>query len=185
MLRWRVQTMSLSFVVRGEQNQIACLCCSLFFFFPPTELLGNQSLTTPRKKMKWYRKGELATVFSVSKSWNVKIGHLLLGRASIQVHFLVTCIIRTSRWEITERKGKMGMALHSTSRNSVRRLWPEARRYIIRTYSFPLILCPQRISNFLISLLSLLFLVYLKGRTLSEESASGRTKHEINEIHKK
>lgn len=77
------------------------------------------------------------------------------------------------------------MALHSTSRNSVRRLWPEARRYIIRTYSFPLILCPQRISNFLISLLSLLFLVYLKGRTLSEESASGRTKHKINEIHKK
>lgn len=27
--------MSLSFVVRGEQNQIACLCCSLFFFFSP------------------------------------------------------------------------------------------------------------------------------------------------------
>lgn len=25
--------MSLSFLVRGEQNQIACLCCSLFFFF--------------------------------------------------------------------------------------------------------------------------------------------------------
>lgn len=77
------------------------------------------------------------------------------------------------------------MALHSTSHNSVRRLWPEARRYIIRTYSFLLILCPQRISNFLISLLSLLFLVYLKSRTLSEESASGRTKHKINEIHKK
>lgn len=178
--------MSLSFLVRGEQNRLLVFVVA-FFFFPssPSRTSWKSESHNSKEKMKWYRKGELATVFSVSTSWNVNIGHLLLGRASIQVHFQVPRIIRTSRWEITERKEKMGMALHSTSHNSVRRLWPEARRYIIRTYSFLLILCPQRISNFLISLLSLLFLVYLKSRTLSEESASGRTKHKINEIHKK
>lgn len=59
---------------------------------------------------------------------------------------------------MSERREKVGMALNVTSHNSVRKLYqPKASKYITRTYSFPLILCPQQISYFLLSLLSLLF----------------------------